>query len=286
MSKQEAVLEQQEDASASSEEYVDTSIDSSIDTDEVETKPEEVAEEQESEDDSSTSVENNDDEKTDGSFQERVDKLTKNWRESERALTALEQENVDLRKKLSEIPTSKEPLKSLADFEYDNEKYMSYMTTEIETRAIAAAEKAGQGFQDQAVIKQSESDFSAREAEFAKTVKDYQEVAYERSLKVSAPMAAAMRASEAGPEIAYYLGKNPDVARRIFSLPAETAGLEIGLIQADLAAKKVEAKPKKVSNAPPPPPKIKAGDPGITKDTGDMSDREFAKWRRKQIANR
>jgi hypothetical protein len=46
-------------------------------------------------------------------------------------------------------------------------------------------------------------------------------------------------------------------------------------------------KAKTVSDAPPPPPKIPAGDAGLEKGFEEgMSDAAFAKMRGKQIANR
>ena len=219
-------------------------------------------------------------------LQERIDKVTKSWRETERSVTALEQDNAKLRQQLSEVPVAAEPFKTLADFDFDEGKYQSYMASEFQGRATAAAEQAVRDAQSRTGADQAQSEFNVREKAFAKTVKDYDEVVHDRSLHISEPMARVIRANEDGPEMVYYLGSNPDVARRIAALPPEAVGFEMANIHHTLIAEKAKAAETKVTKAPPPVPKIKSGDAGMTKSPADMSDREFRKWREKQIANR
>jgi hypothetical protein len=93
--------------------------------------------------------------------------------------------------------------------------------------------------------------------------------------------------SDDGPALAYYLGKNLDVAARIAQLPPLAAARELGRIEVNLAFEREKAKLKPVvSQAPPPTPKIEATEPAVSKDPSQMTDREFAKWREKQIAQR
>ena len=65
--------------------------------------------------------------------------------------------------------------------------------------------------------------------------------------------------------------------------------IELGVIKASQAAEKAKAKStKRVSDALPPVPKVKGGDPGRVKKItdSDVSDSQFRKMREKQIANR
>ena len=152
-----ADLEPQADADASPETRFadDKSVDTGViepepEPIEVETEVEEVAEEPESEAESSTAEVEVLDEKADpmpDGVQERIDKVTKSWRETERALTALEQENEGLRKQISEIPSESEPFKTLEDFEFDNDKYQKYLAGEIELRTKAAVDRGLSGAQ-------------------------------------------------------------------------------------------------------------------------------------------
>jgi hypothetical protein len=63
--------------------------------------------------------------------------------------------------------------------------------------------------------------------------------------------------SPTGPEMAYYLASNREVAEQIASLPPHLAALEMGRIEGRLSAlKEVKTRPSVVSKAPPPPPKV------------------------------
>ncbi len=215
-------------------------------------------------------------------FQERIDTVTKRFRESERALTALEQENESLRKRITDIPISEETPKTLADFEFDEDKYREYMFAEVDRRATVAAEKVVAGMQEKTRGETILEKHKVREKTFAESVDDYQAVAYSDDIKISNDMAAEIRASEIGPEIAYYLGKNPDEASFMSRLPTREVIREITQLEGRLLTEKAKAKGKSVSDAPPPPAKIKASEPGIKVSSTDpksdkMSDEEWFK---------
>jgi len=245
----------------------------------------EVTEEEgkeESEAESPPTDEEDVDKKTDAPFQERIDKLTKRFRDSERTLTALEQENEDLRQRIADIPISEEPPKSLADFGYNEDEYRAYLFQEVDRRATVAAEKVAAGFQDKARGDEVLQGHKAREKTFAESVDDYRAVAYNDDLKISNDMAAEIRASDIGPEIAYYLGKHPEEAAVISRKPMREAIREIAHLEGQLLAEKAKVKPKTVSKAPPPPAKIAGSEPGVTVSTDDpksdkMSDEAWFK---------
>ena len=233
---------------------------------------------------SPTAVEEDDDKKTGPGVQTRIDKLTRNFRESERTVSQLQGEVSRLNKELSEAP--REPTKSLADFDHDEDKYRDYLFTEAETRAEKVALKAVEGFQENARTSNVKEDFDRRESVFAATVKDYNETVYDDSLKISPAMASEIRESEIGPEMSYYLGKNPDISAEISKLPLRAAIRRMALLESELESEKTKTG-KTVSDAPPPPPKIPSGDAALEKGYHeDMSDAEFAKMRGKEIANR
>lgn len=278
----EVVAEQPQDADASSESKPDNAT-------EAEAEVVEQAESQESEAESSPAVEEDDDKKTDP-FNKRIGKLTANWRESQRANAELQQEVTELRKQLSEMP-DEEPLKTLEDFEYDQSKFMSYLASETTSRAEKAAERVAQGFQAKAAAETTEEAFRRREMDFAKTVPDYYDAVYgevdgQRNWAATDVMARELKSSDIGHQMTYYLAKNPDIALEIFNLDERSAIRRMAILEETLKSEKAKATKKAVSKAPPPPPSIKGSDAGIEKDPAKMTDREFANWRRKQIANR
>lgn len=83
--------------------------------------------------------------------------------------------------------------------------------------------------------------------------------------------------SEYGPQIAYHLGKNRTEAVRIANLPPHLQGAAIARIEAQ-----VSVPMRKVSQAPPPPPKLNGGSSPGAKDPADMSPAEYSEWYRKR----
>jgi len=287
---EQADLEQQPDADASQEDeptgYVDTSIDTGAIPEEVEAEPEVEPEEPESEVDPSPTDEEDVEEKT-GSVQERIDKVTKSWRETERDNAALEQENAVLRSQLDDRPDpDRELIKTREDFE-TTEEYQQYLDSEIDVRAEKAAQKLVDQNQSSADAESRKDEFAVREKAFAGTVDDYGDVVYDKHLRINESMKEVIQSDEHGPELGYYLGKNPDIAKDIFEMSPVKAGQALGDILTGIKAEKAKASTKKVTEAPPPPPKIPSGDEGLDKGFHEgMSDKDFNKMRRKQIANR
>ncbi len=76
---------------------------------------------------------------------------------------------------------------------------------------------------------------------------DFDAVALNPNLPISQTMGDVIADSQRGADIAYFLGKNPDEAKRIAGMPPIQAARELGRIEAELTPK-----PRKISNAPPP----------------------------------
>jgi hypothetical protein len=78
---------------------------------------------------------------------------------------------------------------------------------------------------------------------------DFEQVAYNPNLRITTVMAQTIQASDAGPDVAYYLGANPKEADRISRLQPILQAKEIGKLEAKLAA---NPPAKKTSSAPAP----------------------------------
>jgi hypothetical protein len=87
--------------------------------------------------------------------------------------------------------------------------------------------------------------------------------------------------SDAGAKLIHHLGTDLDEAARIVSLPPLQMARELTKLELKLG----QTKAKPVSNAPAPITPI-AGVKASSKDPSEMTDAEFAKWRRSQIAQR
>lgn len=219
--------------------------------------------------------------------QRRIDELTRNWRESERReqalLAVLQQQKAPEPEKAPE-PTV-EP-KTLADFQYDEAAYQRYVFEQAEKLAERTVDRRLNEMREREQAEARTKTWREREAQAKEKLPDYESVAYYAPIKPE--MIPVITDSEIGPEIAYYLGKNTEVAQQIASLPAVQAAREIGRIEERLLGerKKSSAEPTKpqVSKAPPPPPKVEATEPAIEKDFSQMSDAEWYRHE-KRLAN-
>lgn len=182
-----------------------------------------------------------------------------------------------------------EPVKTLKDFEYDESKYSAYLHEHYAKQAAEVArEEAGKWRESQEKQSRRQS-FETRLADFADDHPDLYD-GWEAT-PISQPMAEAIETSDIGPEVAYYLKNNQDVALKLFHLPPVLAAKEIGRIEAQLSAEKAKAKAKPVSKAPPPPPKVEAQEPGLSvsassPDSDKLSMNDWLKRREKELAKR
>jgi hypothetical protein len=221
-------------------------------------------------------------------IQERIDKITREkydalresdyWRD--RALRAQEPQ-------AKPEPVAPAVAPTLEAHGYDEAKYQAAL---IEFAKVQAREEAKAILERERTEREAGSKrakFEEMQAEFIKSKPDYAEkVLRNPSLAITQDMASVIMESELGPQVAYYLAENEDKARAIAQMPPIIQAREIGRIEARLEAAKAPPPKPVVSKAPPPTPKLDATEPAIDKDPENMSDTEFAKWRRRQIAQR
>jgi len=248
--------------------------------------------------------------------QKRIDELTRQ-REDERRraeaaearelriLTALERATVKEPKPETE---DKEPVRPKKTDFPDPDQYDvavdDYVTqraawiakrevrSHIEAQERKAAEQTAQTQQ-----KAVQEKFKQRVEETSKKYSDYHEVAESPDVQVSFPMAYAILQSEQGPEIQYYLGKNPEEAKRISSMnTTDQSGnsvpdvarqlVELGIITARLNPP--VAKP--VSQAPAPGKPIKSGETSTPQTLEELGEKgtmeEYAAKRKPELMAR
>jgi hypothetical protein len=91
--------------------------------------------------------------------------------------------------------------------------------------------------------------YHEREEEARGKYDDFEQVAYNPNLRITEVMAETIRASDVGPDVAYYLGANPKEADRISRLSPFLQAKEIGKIEVKLS----DNPPiRKTSSAPAP----------------------------------
>jgi hypothetical protein len=212
---------------------------------------------------------------------ERIDEVTKARREAERERDYYKNLHEQREKQVAQEPV--ESGKTLADFEYDEGKFTEYLTGQA--KAAAAAETTQETQREQGARLQA--DFQGRESDFASGVDDYHKAVYEDTHKFefSRDMVAATLHAEKGPELRYYLAKNPEVSAKLAKMGGYDMAIELGRIE---ATKLVKPKAASVTKAPAPVPKIAGTDSKspLKIDDPKISDAQFRKMRERQIANR
>ena len=94
-----------------------------------------------------------------------------------------------------------------------------------------------------------EEAYADREEEARNKYEDFEQVAYNPQLRVTDVMAETIKASDMGPDLAYWLGSNPKEADRISRLSPLLQAREIGKIEARLSN---DPPVKKTTSAPAP----------------------------------
>lgn len=229
----------------------------------------------------------------------RIDELTRNWREAERREQAL----LDLLKEQRATPEPKAqreelpepPIKKLADFDYDESAYTKYVLG----LAKDTAKREADSVREEIRTSNTEYDREMARQEFEEQVQTWAEKEKVEDFDIifrqprdggpiiSEAMAEAIHASDNAAALAYKLAKDRKLAMSIARLPPILQAREIGRLEASLA----KPATSKVSEAPPPAPKIagssasqsvKADDPA----SDSLSDAEWTRMRNKQEAAR
>jgi hypothetical protein len=221
-----------------------------------------------------------------GGFQRRIDKLTREKRELEARIAALEAKlaggagtgappgEAEHQARPAEAPGKPRP----EDFD-TYEAYTEALTDwKLEQRE---RERARQDAERRVFESWMERIDAARKAH-----PDFDEVV-DSDTPVSAAMQQAILESDQGAEIAYWLGKHPEEAERISKLPPIAAIREIGRIEALLSSKKEPSpKPKAtITRAPKPVTPVSGGKASLTGDIYDPALAEdYTAWERARRA--
>ncbi len=239
--------------------------------------------------------------------QERFDKLTREkydaLREGDRKGYLLEQrerELAELKAKLEARETTQvapaTTFPTLEQYGYDEAKFIAAVTAynkaTTEASRAAAREEAQEiirAEREAARAEQAQQTWKQKESDFKKSKPDYDEKVM-RDPRDGGPiitqsMAQIITESDVGPAVVYHLSENTELSAAIAKLPQIEQARAIGRIEARIEAEKQKPKPA-VSQAPPPVAKVDGSDAPIEKSPSEMSDAEFAKWRKKQIAAR
>jgi hypothetical protein len=165
----------------------------------------------------------------------------------------------------------------------DFESYEAYLEARADWKvaeSVKGLERSVAEERARQAVQEREQSWRQKEAKTAERYEDYEEVTKSEELSITPVMAEAIKDSDMGPEVAYYLGKNPQDALRISQLSPAAQVRELGKIEARL-----ELKPavKQASKAPPPVDPV-GGGKGAAANLESVSQAEYEAARKKQGA--
>lgn len=225
------------------------------------------------------------------SAEDRINQLTREKYEQKRRADELEQRFKEVEAKVAaNQPEIKKPRYS----DFDTEEEFDAAVHDYHKK-VAAQEQETQRRQEtqqeEARRKQAESNQAAQKfvSDLQKEKANYDgidDVMKDEAFalitqQMSPDIIALIQSSDKNVALTYHLGTHLDEAERIATLPPVRAARELALLESRLEL----PTPKTISNAPDP---IKSanGKTVTEKDPSKMTDKEFAEWRKKTMANR
>jgi len=184
---------------------------------------------------------------------ERIDKLTAQRHEAER------ERDMWKSKAQAKLPDNFDEL------EYEDQLAVKVSHRNSQDMAEAATTRAEE-YANQV--------YSSRVAIARDAYPDFDQVTGNPALTISTEMAAVIKDSDLGPEIAYHLGKNPNEAAMIYSLSPVAQAKELGRLEERLSAPRPQPK-----LAPAPVNPVGGQATGGRADPTKMSMSEYAAWR-------
>jgi len=238
------------------------------DNNSVDEQPENTEVKQELKEESASSQEQPD--KKNNSFQEKINKITADKHAERRRADAL-QRRIDEIDSQSAQPKLPEKQPALEDFDYDDEKFINAkIEYQVNKRALELQEAQNRQTRETG-RREVEASFKKKVDDFQKTTPDYQQVVGAIPSLPQETLDVILTADD-GEKIAYYLGNHLDVADEIASMSPAQAALRLGRISSNLS--NVSTNRNKVSNAPDPVKTISSSG-SLEKNLSEMSMEEI-----------
>ena len=207
-------------------------------------------------------------------------KAAKERERAEKAEAELEERRLNEEQAAAtEEPPKREDYEDYEDFVADKAAFSAKKAVREEMRADS--EKQAK-VERQDALEQSFKAHEDRVEIYKEQVEDFDEVAYGEHIlpiiKGASHLAQLVVESDQGPQIAYHLGSNPEVAEQIAAMPMHLAAKEIGKIEARLEK---ALKPKNKSKAPEPIKPVNGKDAdAVERSPEEMSMDEYARGRK------
>lgn len=210
-----------------------------------------------------------------GGFQRRISELTAQLRQAQRELEAARTK--------PETPQPEEAAPKRDQFD-DYEAYLEAHTRWVARSEAQSIKQAADAEYQRRIADRErdarEGDWQAKVETFREEHPDWEAVALNPALPITAEMAETLRELDNGPEVAYHLGKNPELVDRLAGMSDRKAALELARL-----SERLVTQVKRASAAPKPIDPVRStGQPNTNPLSEKLSIEEWVKNRRKQVA--
>lgn len=218
--------------------------------------------------------------------QKRLDELTRNWRQAERDRDHWREQATRVAPRQEPQAAQGEP--TLEQFNGDPAKFYAEHARWAAKEVLRQEREAEANQKKQERQREKAQKYEERANKARTKYEDFDDLITDPSLPVTEDMADYIRESEEGPEVAYWLARNPQEAHRIAQMNARDADRALARIEARLSTPApAVAAPKPVTNAPPPPPTVgTAAATGKPPLSDDGSIKEWMRERTQQLRKR
>lgn len=209
--------------------------------------------------------------------QSRIDELTRARHQAEREATFWREQAA----KSQTTSTDATTRPSKAEFTDDDAYFEALADWKAEQKVQQFSRQTQAERAQEADARQQDSKFELyqeRVQQAADALPDYSAVVGESEVPAAPHVLESILDSDVGPQLAYHLAKNPDVAERLNAMTPVQAAREIGRLEASMTAPPASASattPKRTTQAPAPITPVRGQGGQFTKPAEAMSDAEW-----------
>ena len=211
-----------------------------------------------------------------GGAQKRIDELTRDKHEALRE-AQFWREQAAKQQSAQSSQDAKKPAR--ADFADDEGYFEALAEFKADQKVAAYREQSQAERANEAESRHNATRFELyqqRVSDSAEAMPDYHEVVGKSDVPAAPHVLESIIESDSGPQLAYHLAKNPDVAERLNDMTPLQAAREIGRLEAQLAQPKVETPPqKRTTNEPAPINPVRGGNGQFVKPAEQQTDAEW-----------
>lgn len=205
---------------------------------------------------------------------QRIKQLSTKAREADNRAAAAERRAQSAEAQLRTLNARERP-REAADYETD----AAYTAALIKDSVAEARAEALKSVHQEALADREQASRDAwleKSETMRQRAPDFDAVVTSPNVSITGFMKDAITGDDNGPEVVYWLGKNPAEAARISALPPIRQVAEIGRLSARFSS---APEPKKVTAAPAPRKTLQGHGTTPTKDPSKMDHAEYRAWR-------